>query len=128
MLHKFLSGLFIKNCIFEFFFFNFQLSDKVSSIMKPSADKKLGLITQVESALSLLNLRAVCEHGTSIDRPFRFEALVFGSDDFLVSIGGLALSHRRNNKNRITPHFANQLSCREMTNRKGNINYEIFNN
>ena len=92
MLHKFLSGLFIKNCIFEFFFFNFQLSDKVSSIMKPSADKKLGLITQVESALSLLNLRAVCEHGTSIDRPFRFEALVFGSDDFLVSIGGLAIS------------------------------------
>lgn len=63
------------------------LSDKVSSIMKPSADKKLGLITQVESALSLLNLRAVCEHGTSTDRPFRFEALVFGSDDFLVSIG-----------------------------------------
>ena len=60
--------------------------------MKPSADKKLGLITQVESALSLLNLRAVCEHGTSTDRPFRFEALVFGSDDFLVSIGGLALS------------------------------------
>ena len=60
--------------------------------MKPSADKKLGLITQVESALSLLNLCAVCEHGTSTDRPFRFEALVFGSDDFLVSIGGLALS------------------------------------
>ena len=91
MLHKVLSGLFIKNCIFEFFF-NFQLSDKVSSIMKPSADKKLGLIAQVESALSLLNLRAACKHGTSTDQPFRFEALVFGSDDFLVSIGGLALS------------------------------------
>ena len=63
--------------------------------MKPSADKKLGLITQVESAHSLLNLRAVCEHGTSTDRPFRFEALVFGSDDFLVSIGGLAISQGR---------------------------------
>lgn len=63
--------------------------------MKPSADKKLGLITQVESALSLLNLHAVCEHGTSTDGPFRFEALVFGSDDFLVSIGGLALSRGR---------------------------------
>ncbi|CAH3108524.1 unnamed protein product [Pocillopora meandrina] len=63
------------------------LSDKVSSIMKPSTDTKLGLVTQVESALSLLNLHAVCEHGTSTDGPFRFEALVFGSDDFLVSIG-----------------------------------------
>ena len=38
---------------------------------------------------------AVCEHGTSTDRPFRFEALVFGSDDFLVSIGGLAISQGR---------------------------------
>lgn len=66
--------------------FNFQVSDKVSSISK-SRSERLGLITQVESALSLLNLRAVCEHGTSKDRPFRFEALVFGSDDFLVSIG-----------------------------------------
>ena len=54
-----------------------------------SSTKKLGLITQVESALSLLNLRAVCEQGISEDRPFRFEALVFGSDDFLVSIGRL---------------------------------------
>ena len=94
MLHKVLSGLFIKNCIFEFFF-NFQLSDKVSSIMKPSTDTKLGLVTQVESALSLLNLHAVCEHGTSTDGPFKFEALVFGSDDFLVSIGGLTLSRGR---------------------------------
>lgn len=63
------------------------LSNKVSSLMRSSTDKKLGLVTQVESALSLLNLRTVCERGISTNRPFRFEALVFGSDDFLVSIG-----------------------------------------
>ena len=52
-----------------------------------SRSAQLGLITQVESAVSLLNLRAICEHGISEDRSFKFEALVFGSDDFLVSIG-----------------------------------------
>jgi len=41
----------------------------------------------MESAMSLLNLRAICERGTAEDRAFRFEALIFGSDDFLVSIG-----------------------------------------
>lgn len=79
-------ALFQSNFILKLFLFNFQLSDKVSSISKPRSER-LGLIAQVESALSLLNLCSVCEHGTSKDRPFRFEALVFGSDDFLVSIG-----------------------------------------
>ena len=72
---------FISNCLF-----NFQISDKVSSLLQ-SRTERLGLITQVESALSLLNLRAVCEHGTSKDSPLGLQALVFGSDDFLVSIG-----------------------------------------
>ena len=52
-----------------------------------SRSAQLGLITQVESAISLLNLQAICEHGKSEDKTFKFEALVFGSDDFLVSIG-----------------------------------------
>lgn len=41
----------------------------------------------MESAISLLNLRAIRERGRAEDKAFKFEALVFGSDDFLVSIG-----------------------------------------
>ncbi|XP_015747411.1 PREDICTED: citrate lyase subunit beta-like protein, mitochondrial [Acropora digitifera] len=55
--------------------------------LKKSRGSKLGLITQVESAAGLLNLRAICEHGILERRMFKFEALVFGSDDFLVSLG-----------------------------------------
>ncbi|XP_068679193.1 citramalyl-CoA lyase, mitochondrial-like isoform X1 [Montipora capricornis] len=62
------------------------LDAKISNIAK-ARNGKLGLITQVESALGLLNLRAICEHGKSDSRMFKLEALVFGSDDFLVSIG-----------------------------------------
>ena len=68
------------------FYCPFQLSDKVSAIAK-SKGSQLGLITQMESAISLLNLRAICERGRAEDKAFKFEALVFGSDDFLVSIG-----------------------------------------
>lgn len=50
--------------------------------------EKIGLITQAESAISLLNLRDVCIYGTSDDRPFILHAMIFGSDDFLVNIGG----------------------------------------
>lgn len=55
--------------------------------LKKSRGSKLGLITQVESAAGLLNLHAICEHGILESRMFKFEALVFGSDDFLVSLG-----------------------------------------
>lgn len=55
--------------------------------LKRSRGSKLGLITQVESAAGLLNLCAICEHGILESRMFKFEALVFGSDDFLVSLG-----------------------------------------
>ena len=61
--------------------------------MLQSRTERLGLITQVESALSLLNLRAVCEYGTSKDSPLRLGALVFGSDDFLVSIGNYGCNY-----------------------------------
>jgi len=68
------------------FFFCFQLDAKILGLKK-SRGSKLGLITQVESAAGLLNLRAICEHGILESRMFKFEALVFGSDDFLVSLG-----------------------------------------
>ena len=68
------------------FYCPFQVSDKVSAIAK-SKSGQLGLITQMESAISLLNLRAICERGRTEEKAFKFEALVFGSDDFLVSIG-----------------------------------------
>jgi citrate lyase subunit beta-like protein len=50
--------------------------------------EKIGLITQTESAISLLNLRDVCVYGTNTDRPFSLQAIIFGSEDFLASIGG----------------------------------------
>lgn len=67
----------------------FQLSDKVGAQIKSSGwGQKVGLITQVESALGLLNLQEVCIHITKQDSlPFSLEAIIFGSDDFLVSIG-----------------------------------------
>ena len=69
-----------------FFRLCFQLDAKILGLKK-SRGSKLGLITQVESAAGLLNLRAICEHGILESRMFKFEALVFGSDDFLVSLG-----------------------------------------
>lgn len=66
----------------------FQLKDKVSRHIKSSnTDQKVGLITQVESALGLLNLRDVLNHATKQDLPFDLQGIIFGSDDFLVSIG-----------------------------------------
>ena len=46
----------------------------------------------MESAIGLLNLQAICERGRAEDKAFKFEALVFGSDDFLVSIGRIISS------------------------------------
>ena len=66
--------------------FYFQLTDKFSALVKSKAHG-IGLITQVESALGLLNLHDVCKHAFLQERPFSFEALIFGSDDFLASIG-----------------------------------------
>ena len=63
-----------------------KIDAKITNLMKPRS-AQLGLITQVESAVGLLNLRSICDYGKSQDRTFKFEALVFGSDDFLASIG-----------------------------------------
>ncbi|EDO47490.1 predicted protein [Nematostella vectensis] len=63
------------------------VNDKIGRLMKEKK-QKIGLITQAESAISLLNLREVCEYGTSEQRNFALQAIIFGSDDFLVSIGG----------------------------------------
>ncbi|KAK3742988.1 hypothetical protein QZH41_015616 [Actinostola sp. cb2023] len=63
------------------------ISDKIGDLMKSRAEH-IHLITQAESAISLLNLRDVCMYGTEAARPFSLQAIIFGSDDFLVSIGG----------------------------------------
>ncbi|KXJ27828.1 citramalyl-CoA lyase, mitochondrial [Exaiptasia diaphana] len=63
------------------------ISEKIGSLMKPK-NEKIKLITQTESAVGLLNLRDVCIYGTDPGRPFTLQAIIFGSDDFLVSIGG----------------------------------------
>lgn len=63
-----------------------KIEAKIANLMK-SRSAQLGLVSQVESAVGLLNLHSICEYGKSQDRKFKFEALVFGSDDFLASIG-----------------------------------------
>lgn len=64
-----------------------KISEKIGGLMQ-QRNEKINLITQTESAIGLLNLRDVCIYGTDLERPFNLQAIIFGSDDFLVSIGG----------------------------------------
>lgn len=43
--------------------------------------------------LSFFNLCVVCEYGIFEDNFFRFEVLVFGFDDFFVSIGNYGFNY-----------------------------------
>ncbi|GFY42338.1 citramalyl-CoA lyase, mitochondrial [Trichonephila inaurata madagascariensis] len=66
------------------------INDKMKSHFKCTNDsKKLNLVFFVESAKSLLDLRQICEKAIGLAKsgPFRFEGLVFGSDDFCADIG-----------------------------------------
>ncbi|XP_064473164.1 citramalyl-CoA lyase, mitochondrial-like [Ornithodoros turicata] len=56
----------------------------VSWLVERLGDTKFQIILYVESALGLVNLRDILEHGTKI---CRLAGLVFGSDDFTASIG-----------------------------------------
>ena len=67
-----------------------KISEKIASCMKSSGrTEKIGLITQVENPIGLINLDDVCKQGMVDDLPFRWQAIIFGSDDFLASIGKL---------------------------------------
>lgn len=50
-------------------------------------DKQLKVIGQSETPLGMMNLRSILEKATSSETFLKFEAFVFGSDDYLASIG-----------------------------------------
>lgn len=52
-----------------------------------NVDKKIDLITYVESAVGLLDLRDICQHTKRISESARLVGVVFGSDDFCANIG-----------------------------------------
>ncbi len=55
----------------------------------PGSTAPIPLIVIIESPLGLLNLKDVCTFGTQSGRHFKLSALVFGSDDFLATLGDL---------------------------------------
>ncbi|GFT37701.1 citramalyl-CoA lyase, mitochondrial [Nephila pilipes] len=66
------------------------IHEKLKSHFKcTNNSKKLNLVFFVESAKSLLDLRQICEKAIDLSKTgaFRFEGLVFGSDDFCADIG-----------------------------------------
>ncbi|KAF8767486.1 citramalyl-CoA lyase, mitochondrial-like [Argiope bruennichi] len=65
------------------------INEKLKLHSKQITAKKLNLVLFIESAKSLLDLRQICEKAVDISKDglFRFEGLVFGSDDFCADIG-----------------------------------------
>ncbi|KAG8180903.1 hypothetical protein JTE90_020134 [Oedothorax gibbosus] len=64
--------------------------NKLKSSFKPTENGiKLNLIFFIESAKSLLNMQNICKTSLEMtdDSLFRFEGVVFGSDDFCADIG-----------------------------------------
>lgn len=51
------------------------------------SDAKFSLIGQCETPLGMMNLRSIMEEGTRPHANISMEAMVFGSDDYLASIG-----------------------------------------
>jgi citrate lyase subunit beta-like protein len=69
-----------------------QFAEKLVKAMgKRKTNKDLHLLTYVESAKGLLNLRDVIQHAIELSEfhLFSLEGIVFGSDDFCASIGML---------------------------------------
>ncbi|GBN86219.1 Citramalyl-CoA lyase, mitochondrial [Araneus ventricosus] len=65
------------------------INEKLKLCSKQTGAKKVNLVFFVESAKSLLDLRQICEKAVDLSKEglFRFEGLVFGSDDFCADIG-----------------------------------------
>jgi len=62
---------------------------KVNDLMKNHTDQSpLKVICQTETPIGMMNLRGILEECLIPDEKLQFEAFVFGSDDFLASIGG----------------------------------------
>eukprot|EP00112_Aurelia_sp_Birch-Aquarium-sp1_P003662 Seg1412.12 transcript_id=Seg1412.12/GoldUCD/mRNA.D3Y31 product="Citramalyl-CoA lyase mitochondrial" protein_id=Seg1412.12/GoldUCD/D3Y31 len=69
----------------------FWFADQVRAIFKTNniiPKKPMAFIFFVETPIGLLNLRSIMEAAIDDKFPFKAEAGVFGSDDFLASLGG----------------------------------------
>ncbi len=68
----------------------FKFADKVNLILgtrKNPPQHKMAFISFIETPIGLLNMRSILETACEQNLPFKTEAVVFGSDDFLASIG-----------------------------------------
>lgn len=67
------------------------IAEKVVSILrKRKLEKNINLIVYIESALAVLNFEAICRRAielSDLGSPLTLDAVVFGSDDFVASIG-----------------------------------------
>eukprot|EP00794_Sanderia_malayensis_P013853 gene13853-15301_t len=66
-------------------------AENVNSVLQKrsgTSQNKMAFISFIETPIGLLNMRSILEAACKDDLPFKAEAFVFGSDDFLASIGG----------------------------------------
>lgn len=70
--------------------FAYIFNSATSDYLRPGSKERVGLIMFIESAQSLINLKAICEKALALKQRSALvpEALVFGSDDFVADIGG----------------------------------------
>ena len=71
-------------------FYIFQFADQMQKYIKERKDStssRVALVLFIETAIGLLNMRSILEAASVSDLPFRHEAVTFGADDFLASIG-----------------------------------------
>ena len=59
----------------------------VKELCPPSRLRPFPLFLLIEDPLGLLNLRGICHHGVNNSSSVIVQAIVFGSDDYLASIG-----------------------------------------
>ncbi|XP_043207320.1 citramalyl-CoA lyase, mitochondrial-like [Amphibalanus amphitrite] len=71
--------------------------DRLRKHMPADMKTPMNLILFTESALGMLNLRAICERTLELtsDLPLSLDGLVFGSDDFCADIGATRTSEAR---------------------------------
>ena len=59
----------------------------VKELCPPAKHQPLPLFLLIEDPMGLLNLRDICHHGVHNCRSVTAQVIVFGSDDYLASIG-----------------------------------------
>ena len=59
----------------------------VKELCPPSRLLPLPLFLLIEDPVGLLNLRDICHHGVNNSSSVTVQVIVFGSDDYLASIG-----------------------------------------